>query len=234
MVNGTRVVVTGTGAITSLGHTTRETWEAVKAGRSGIRRVQAFDPAATPSQVASEVVDFKPETRLDRKAARHMSRFIQLAMVATKEALNESGLPITEANRDQVGVLVGSAIGGLEEIEEAHTILKERGPSRISPFTVPMMIADMGAGQVSISIGARGPNYCTVSACASGAHAIGEAFEIIKRGDAIAMLAGGSEACVTPLALAAVCAVRAVSPRDVEPIRARRPLALERDGVVVG
>src|SRR5439155_1489014 len=141
MVNGTRVVVTGTGAITSLGHTTRETWEAVKAGRSGTRRVQAFDPSATPSQVASEVVDFKPETRLDRKEARRMSRFVQFAMVATKEALEESGLHITEANRDQVGVLVGSAIGGLEQIEEAHTILKERGPSRVSPFTVPMMIA---------------------------------------------------------------------------------------------
>jgi len=126
MVNGTRVVVTGTGAITSLGHTTRETWEAVKAGRSGIRRVQAFDPSATPSQVASEVVDFKPETRLDRKEARRMSRFVQFAMVATKEALQESGLHITEANRDQVGVIVGSAIGGLEQIEEAHTILKER------------------------------------------------------------------------------------------------------------
>src|SRR5881275_2074943 len=217
MVNGSRVVVTGTGAITSLGHTTRETWEAVKAGRSGIRRVQAFDPSATPSQVASEVVDFKPETRLDRK-----------------EALEESGLHITEANRDQVGVLVGSAIGGLEQIEEAHTILKERGPSRVSPFTVPMMIADMGAGQISISLGARGPNYCTVSACASGAHAIGEAFEIIRRGDATAMIAGGSEACVTPLALAAFCAVRAVSTRDIEPSRASRPFDLERDGFVMG
>src|SRR3989449_1682146 len=234
MVNGTRVVVTGTGAITSLGHTTRETWESVKAGRSGTRRVQAFDPSATPSRVASEVVDFKPETRLDRKEARRMSRFVQFAMVATKEALQESGLQITEANRDRVGVLVGSAIGGLEQIEEAHTILKERGPSRVSPFTVPMMIADMGAGQISISLGARGPNYCTVSACASGAHAIGEAFEIIRRGDATAMIAGGSEACVTPLALAAFCAVRAVSTRDIEPGRASRPFDLERDGFVMG
>src|ERR1700716_740669 len=215
MLNGTRVVVTGTGTITSLGHTTRETWEAVKAGRSGIRRIQAFDPSATPSQVASEVVDFKPETRLDRKEARRMSRFVQFAMVAAKEALAESGLQITEANRDQVGVLVGSAIGGLEEIEEAHTVLKERGPSRISPFTVPMMIADMGAGQISISIGARGPNYCTVSACASGAHALGEAF-------------------VPPLGMAPFCAVRAVSTRDIEPTRASRPFDVERDGFVMG
>ena len=234
MVNGTRVVVTGSGAITALGHTTRETWEAVKAGKSGVRRIQSFDPSATPSQVASEVVDFKPETVLDRKEARRMSRFVQFAMVATREALNESGLTITDGNRDQVGVLIGSAIGGLEEIEEAHTVLKERGPSRVSPFTVPMMIADMGAGQVSISLGARGPNYCTVSACASGAHAIGEAFEIIRRGDATAMIAGGSEACVTPLALAAFCAIRAVSTRDVDPGRASCPFDLERDGFVMG
>jgi 3-oxoacyl-[acyl-carrier-protein] synthase II len=234
VVNGRRVVVTGTGAITALGHSTRETWEAIKAGQSGIRRIQSFDPSDTPSQVASEVIDFKPETFLDRKEARRMSRFVQFSMVATKEALQESGLKITESNRDQVGVVVGSAIGGLEQIEEAHTILKERGPSRVSPFTVPMMIADMGAGQISISLGARGPNYCTVSACASGAHAIGEAFEIIKRGDATAMIAGGSEACVTPLALAAFCAVRAVSTRDIEPARASRPFDLERDGFVMG
>ena len=234
MVNGTRVVVTGTGSITALGHSTRETWEAVKAGRSGIRRIQTFDPSATPSQVASEVVDFKPEISLDRKAARHMSRFVQFAMVATKEALKESGLPITESNRDQVGVLIGSAIGGLEQIEEAHTILKERGPSRVSPFTVPMMIADMGAGQIAISVGVRGPNYATVSACASGAHAIGEAFEIIRRGDATAMIAGGSEACVTPLAIAAFCAIRAVSTRKVEPSKASCPFDMDRDGFVMG
>ena len=234
MVNGTRVVVTGTGSITALGHSTRETWEAVKAGRSGIRRIQAFDASATPSQVASEVIDFKPDTWLDRKAARHMSRFVQFAMVATKEALKESGLPITESNRDQIGVLIGSAIGGLEQIEEAHTILKERGPSRVSPFTVPMMIADMGAGQISISVGARGPNYATVSACASGAHAIGEAFEIIRRGDATAMIAGGSEACVTPLAIAAFCAIRAVSTRKVEPSKASCPFDMDRDGFVMG
>lgn len=234
MLNGTRVVVTGTGSITSLGHTTRETWEAVKAGKSGVRRIQAFDPSATPSQVASEVVDFKPETALDRKAARHMSRFVQFGMVATKEALKQSGLEISESNRDQVGVIVGSAIGGLEEIEDALTILRERGPSRVSPFTVPRMIADMGAGQISIALGARGPNYSTVSACSSGAHAIGEAFETIRRGDATAMIAGGSEACVTPLALAAFCASRAVSTRQVDPAKASCPFDVERDGFVMG
>ncbi len=233
-MNGTRVVVTGTGSITSLGHNSRETWEALKAGKSGVRRIQAFDPSATPSQVASEVVDFKPETELDRKAARHMSRFVQFAMVATKEALKQSALEISESNRDDIGVIVGSAIGGLEEIEEADTILKERGPSRVSPFTVPRMIADMGAGQISIALGVRGPNYSTVSACSSGAHAIGEAFETIRRGDATAMIAGGSEACVTPLALAAFCASRAVSTRKVEPQRASCPFDIERDGFVMG
>jgi 3-oxoacyl-[acyl-carrier-protein] synthase II len=234
MLNGTRVVVTGTGSITALGHNTRETWESVKAGRSGVRRIQAFDPSATPSQVASEVVDYRPEQWLDRKAARHMSRFVQFAMIATREALQESGLEIGEANRDQVGVLVGSAIGGLEQIEEAHTILQQRGPARVSPFTVPMMIADMGAGQISIAVGARGPNYSTVSACASGAHAIGEAFETIRRGDATAMIAGGSEACVTPLAIAAFCAIRAVSTRKVEPSKASCPFDTDRDGFVMG
>jgi 3-oxoacyl-[acyl-carrier-protein] synthase II len=180
------------------------------------------------------VVDFKPEQVLDRKEARRMSRFVQFAMVATREALQESGLEVNESNRDQVGVLVGSAIGGLEEIEAAHTVLKERGPSRVSPFTVPMMIADMGAGQISISLGARGPNYATVSACASGAHAIGEAFEIIRRGDATAMIAGASEACVTPLAIAAFCAIRAVSTKNDAPDKASRPFDLERDGFVMG
>ncbi len=234
MVNGTRVVITGTGAITSLGQTTRETWEALKAGRSGVRRVQAFDPTGNPSQVASEVIDFKAELRLDRKEARRMSRFVQFAMVAAREALEESGLRITEENRDHVGVLVGSAIGGLEHIEDAHTVLKERGPSRVSPFTVPMMIGDMAAGQISIATGARGPNFSIASACASGAHAIGEAFETIRRGDATAMIAGASESTITPLALAAFCAIRAVSTRPGDPSTASRPFDLERDGFVMG
>ena len=234
MVNGTRVVVTGTGMLTALGHSTHKTWEQIKAGRSGTRRIQAFDPSAMPSQVASEVRDFKPETWLDRKEARRMSRFVQLAMVAAREALEQSGLEITEQNRDQVGVLVASAIGGLQQIEEAHQVLVERGPSRVSPFTVPMMIADMAAGQISIAVGARGPNFGITSACASGAHAVGEAFETIRRGDAVAMIAGASESTVTPLALAAFCAIRAVSTRGGDPAKASRPFDLERDGFVMG
>lgn len=233
MVNGVRVVVTGTGAITSLGHSTRETWEGLKAGHSGVRRIQAFDPTGNPSQVASEVVDFRPETRLDRKEARRMSRFIQFAMVATREALDASGFQVTEQNRDDVGVLVASAIGGLQQIEEAHTVLTERGPGRVSPFTVPMMIGDMAAGQISIALGARGPNYSITSACASSAHAVGEAYEIIRRGDATAMVAGGSESTITPLALAGFCAIRAVSTRPGDPAAASRPFDLERDGFVM-
>jgi 3-oxoacyl-[acyl-carrier-protein] synthase II len=234
MLNGRRVVVTGTGTITALGENTRETWEAVKAGRSGVRRVQAFDPSAMASQVASEVIGFTPEPRLDRKEARRMSRFMQFALVATQEALAESGLEITDLNRDRVGVLVGSAIGGLEEIEKAHSTLLERGPGRVSPFTVPMMIADMAAGQIAIATGARGPNYAITSACASGAHTVGEAFEAIRRGDAEAMIAGASESTITPLALAAFCAVRAVTTRPGDPVKASRPFDAERDGFVMG
>jgi 3-oxoacyl-[acyl-carrier-protein] synthase II len=222
------------GTLTSLGQSTLSTWEALKAGQSGIRAVQAFDASSSPSRVASEVVDFKPEDKLDRKEARRMSRFIQFAMVATKEALEQSGLQITEENRDEVGVLVATAIGGLEQIEEAHTILKERGPNRISPFTVPMMIGDMASGQISIATGARGPNYSIASACASGAHAIGEAYEAIRRGDATAMLAGASESAITPLALAAFVATRAVTQWKGDPARASRPFDIERDGFVMG
>jgi len=234
MVNGRRVVVTGTGTITSLGHTTRDTWEAIKAGRSGIRRIQAFDPAGFPSQVASEVDDFAPETHLDKKEARRMSRFVQLAVVAAREAVEQAGLVVSEENRDQVGVLVGTAIGGLDQIEESHTTLQQRGPSRVSPFTIPMMIGDMAAGQISIALGARGPNYSIASACASGAHAVGEAYETIRRGDAVSVVAGGSESAITPLALAAFCAVRAVTTRASDPSRASRPFDLERDGFVMG
>lgn len=234
MVNGRRVVVTGTGCITSLGPTTREMWEALKAGRSGIRRLQAFDPSGYSSQVASEVVDFTPEARLDRKEARRMSRFVQLATVAALEAVEEAGLLVTEQNRDQVGVMVGTAIGGLEQMEESHTTLVERGPSRVSPFTIPMMIGDMAAGQISITLGARGPNYSITSACASGAHAVGEAYETIRRGDAIAMVAGASESAVTPLALAAFCAVRAVTTSPGDPSTVSRPFDRDRDGFVMG
>ena len=229
-----RVVVTGTGTVTSLGHSTRTTWEAVKAGRSGVRRIQAFDPTGNPSQVASEVIDWHPEQWIERKEARRMGRFVQFAMVAAQEAIGEAGLAIEDGMRDQVGVLLSTAIGGLEQIEESGRVLQERGPGRVSPFTIPMMIGDMAAGQVAIATGARGPNYSIASACASGAHAIGEAYETIRRGDAVAMIAGGTESAITPLALAAFCAVRAVTSWSGDPAQASRPFDLERDGFVMG
>jgi 3-oxoacyl-[acyl-carrier-protein] synthase II len=229
-----RVVVTGTGTVTSLGHSTRTTWEAVKAGRSGVRRIQAFDPAGNPSQVASEVSDWRPEQWIDRKEARRMGRFVQFAMVAAQEAIGEAGLVIADGLRDQVGVLLATAIGGLGQIEESGRVMRERGPGRVSPFTIPMMIGDMAAGQVAISTGARGPNYSIASACASGAHAIGEAYETIRRGDAVAMIAGGTESAITPLALAAFCAVRAVTSWTGDPAQASRPFDVERDGFVMG
>ena len=229
-----RVVVTGTGTVTSLGHSTRTTWEAVKAGRSGVRRIQAFDPTGNPSQVASEVIDWHPEQWIERKEARRMGRFVQFGMVAAQEAIGEAGLAIEDGMRDQVGVLLSTAIGGLEQIEESGRVLQERGPGRVSPFTIPMMIGDMAAGQVAIATGARGPNYSIASACASGAHAIGEAYETIRRGDAVAMIAGGTESAITPLALAAFCAVRAVTSWSGDPAQASRPFDLERDGFVMG
>ncbi len=229
-----RVVVTGTGSITALGHTTREMWEALKDGRSGTRRIQSFDPSPFPSQVASEVIDFQPDVCLGRKEARHTSRFVQLGLVAAREAVAAAGLVVTEENRDRVGVIMSSAIGGLEQMEAAHTTLIERGPARVSPFTVPMMIGDMAAGQISIELGARGPNFCITSACAAGSHAIGEAYEIIRRGDAVAMIAGASEATMTPLCLAAFCALRAVTTRAGDPASASRPFDRDRDGFVMG
>ena len=229
-----RVVVTGTGTVTSLGHSTRTTWESVKAGRSGVRRIEAFDPSGNPSQVASEVIDWHPEQWIERKEARRMGRFVQFAMVAAQEAIGEAGLAIEDGMRDQVGVLLSTAIGGLEQIEESGRVLQERGPGRVSPFTIPMMIGDMAAGQVAIATGARGPNYSIASACASGAHAIGEAYETIRRGDAVAMIAGGTESAITPLALAAFCAVRAVTSWSGDPAQASRPFDLERDGFVMG
>jgi 3-oxoacyl-[acyl-carrier-protein] synthase II len=220
--------------VTSLGHSTRTTWEAVKAGRSGVRRIQAFDPTGNPSQVASEVIDWHPEQWIERKEARRMGRFVQFGMVAAQEAIGEAGLAIEDGMRDQVGVLLSTAIGGLEQIEESGRVLQERGPGRVSPFTIPMMIGDMAAGQVAIATGARGPNYSIASACASGAHAIGEAYETIRRGDAVAMIAGGTESAITPLALAAFCAVRAVTSWSGDPAQASRPFDLERDGFVMG
>ncbi len=222
------------GMITPVGLTARETWEQLKAGHSGITSITAFDTTGFPCTVASQIPGFEPERYLEKKEARRTGRFTQLALAAAREALDQSGLEISSANAYDVGVLVSSAIGGLQEIETAHSVLLRRGPERVSPFTVPMMISDMASGQIAIAVGAKGPNYSIASACASSAHSLGEAFEIVRRGDALAMLAGGAESTITPLALAGFCAIRAVSTWNGDPRGASRPFDLKRDGFVMG
>lgn len=228
-----RVVVTGMGAVTPLAVGVLPTWEALLAGRNGIGRIQTFDPEPFASQMAGEVLDFDPVDFIDRKQANRTARFTQFALASTLEAIEQSGLVIDDSNRDEVGVIVGSGIGGLKVTEDATNTLQDRGPRRLSPFTVPMILADIAAGEIAMKLGACGPNFALISACATGAHAIGEAAEIIRRGDAVACLAGASEASVTPLAVGAFSAMRALSQRNDDPEHASRPFDKDRDGFVV-
>ncbi len=231
-----RVVVTGVGAVSPVGLNVAENWAAIVAGRSGLGPITHFDAVGRGfgTQIAAEVKGFDPTTRLSAKEVRRMDRVTQLAVVAAFEAVESAGLQITPENSDRIGVIVGSGIGGLATLEQQMTVLAERGPKRVSPFLIPMMIADMPAGQVSISLGARGTNFCPVSACATSAHAIGEAAESIRRGAADAIIAGGTEACITPLAIAGFGSMTALSTRNDEPTRASRPFDAERDGFVMG
>ncbi|MHB1500670.1 MAG: beta-ketoacyl-ACP synthase II [Candidatus Dormibacteria bacterium] len=228
-----RVVVTGMGAVTPLGVGVAATWEGLCAGRNGIARIQSFDPGAFGSQMAGEVPDFDPADFIERKQIGRTARFTQFALAATSEALEQSKLPIDDSNRDLVGVIVGSGIGGLKVTEQATLTLAEKGARRLSPFTVPMILSDIAAGEIAMRFGASGPNFALVSACASGAHAIGEATEIIRRGDAIACLCGGTEASITPLAVGAFNSMRALSQRNDDPEHASRPFDLGRDGFVI-
>jgi 3-oxoacyl-[acyl-carrier-protein] synthase II len=232
--NGTRVVVTGMGFITPIGHDAETVWSNLVEGVSGVGPITLFDTTGYTTRIAAEVKGFDPETYMDRKTARHAGRYCQFALAASKLALADADLDPAEHDPDDVGVIVASGIGGMEEIEKSHTALMERGIRRISPFTVPMMIADMAAGMVAMQTRAGGPNYAIVSACASSGHGIGEAMEIIKRGDAKAMLAGGAEATITPLTMGAFCQIKATSERNDEPERACRPWDLGRDGFVMG
>ena len=228
-----RVVVTGIGMVTPVGVGREQSWRALLAGENGIRRATLDDLSGLAVTIAGEVPDFDPGAFLDRREARRTDRFVQLAIAAADEAVAHAGLDIPPVS-DRVGVMIGSGIGGLATIEEGYRTLFEKGPARISPFMVPMYIADMAAGQVSIRHGARGPNFDTVSACASGSDALGTAFETIRRGDADAMLAGGAEAAVTRMGLAAFHASRALSTRrDDDPAHASRPFDRERDGFVL-
>jgi 3-oxoacyl-[acyl-carrier-protein] synthase II len=227
-----RVVVTGYGAVTPVGNDAESSWQALLAGKSGVARIQAFDPSAYPSQLAGEVKEYEPPTWLDPKEARRLSRFILFALSTTSEALERANLMIGEANAERVGVLVGTGIGSLQTTQEGCWTVRERGGSRLSPFFLPQMLPNMAAGQVSKVFGAKAYSSTIITACASGAQAIGEAAEAIRRGAADVMLACGTEASVCEMGLASFCAIRALSQRNDEPERASRPFDGERDGLV--
>ena len=229
-----RVVITGLGVTTSLGLTVERFWENILAGRSGVSEITAFDPAEFDTKFAAQIKDFDAENYMDRKEAKRMDRFVQFSVAASREAVKDACLEITPDNRDRIGVYVGSGIGGLLTMETQTQILMERGPQRLSPFLIPMMIADMASGLVSILLGARGPNSTVVTACATGTHALGDAYEIIRRGDADAMIAGGAEAAITQLGVGGFNACKALSTRNDDPERASRPFDADRDGFVLG
>ena len=229
-----RVVVTGIGAVTCVGIGAETMWQSLVAGRSGIAPIEHFDASAYPTRFGGYIPDFDPSVAVDSKEARRMSRFQQFAMVAAVEAMADAGLEnISEEIAPRAGVIVGSGIGGLGTMEEQAGILAERGPGRISPFLVPMMIVDLAAGHISIKYGLKGINYAPVSACATGNHSIGEAFQAILRDDADIIVAGGFDAGVTPLGVAGFCAARALSTRNDEPTAASRPWSSTRDGFVI-
>jgi 3-oxoacyl-[acyl-carrier-protein] synthase II len=229
-----RVVVTGLGLITPLGTGVEKTWNALCAGKSGIRRITKFDPSVHACQIAGEVTDFDPADYIEKKEIKKMDTFIHYAVAASQMAVDDAGFKVTPENADRVGVYIGSGIGGLPAIEAFHKVLLEKGPDRVSPFFIPMVIINLASGQVSMRLGARGPNSCAVTACATGNHCIGDAFRLIERGDADVMVAGGAEAAITPLCVAGFASARALSTRNDEPERASRPFDKERDGFVLG
>ncbi len=229
-----RVVITGLGAVTPLGLTVPELWDNLLKGVSGVAPITHFDTSDFAVKIAAEVKGFDPENYLGKKEVRCTDRFVQLAVAAARMAVDDASLIIDKDNAEEIGVYIGSGVGGIGTVEEQAKVLSERGPSRVSPFMVPMMIADMAAGQVSITLGAKGPNQATVTACASSTHSIGDAFKTISWGDANIMIAGGTEAAITPLSIAGFSSARALSTRNDEPEKASRPFELNRDGFVMG
>lgn len=229
-----RVAVTGVGLISSVGIGAEETWAAIRAGKTGIARITAFDPEGFNCRIAGEVRDFDPLQYMDRKEVRKVGRFIVFAIAASEMAMKSSGLEVTPANAERVGVYIGSGIGGFEIIEREHKNLLAKGPGRISPFFIPATIINLASGHVSIRTGAKGPNSATATACTTSAHSIGDSFKIIQRGDADAMICGGAEAAITPMGIGGFAAMRALSQRNDEPERASRPWDKDRDGFVVG
>jgi len=228
-----RVVITGIGAVTPIGNNVADYWEGLINGKSGAKHVDLFDVTDYSTRIAAYPSDFDPLLYLDKKEARRMSKFIIYALAASAQAVENSGLDI-EPIANRVGVEIGSGIGGIQILEEMAITLKEKGPSKVSPFTVPMMIADMASGQVSIKFGAKGPNSCSVTACASSNHSIGNAFRIIQNGTADAMITGGAEAALSPLGLASFCAARSLCQENDDPVKASRPFDKNRSGFVMG
>jgi 3-oxoacyl-[acyl-carrier-protein] synthase II len=229
-----RVVVTGIGLVSPIGIGTDLNWRALMAGQSGIGRITHFDPSAFSSQIAGEVKAFDPLQWIEKKDVKKMDVFIQFAIAASQFAMDDSKLKVTDENAPRVGVYIASGIGGFTSIEREHKALMEGGPRRISPFFIPSAIINLAAGQVSIRFGAKGPNSATCTACSASAHAVGDAFEIIRRGDADAMIAGGSEAAITPMGVGGFAAMRALSTRNSEPDKACRPFDKDRDGFIIG
>lgn len=228
-----RVVITGVGAVSSLGTGNSATWDALTSGTSGIGPITRFDASDIPVKIAGEVKGFNAEDFFDKKDVKKMDLFIQYAMAAAQFAMTDSGLVVNEENAERVGVLVGSGLGGLPTIEKYHVALMEGGVKKISPFFIPMLLINLAPGMISIKYGAKGPNISSVSACATGTHSIGDAFHIIKRGDADAMIAGGTESTITPLAVGGFAAMKALSTRNDDPQKASRPFDKDRDGFIM-
>ena len=229
-----RVAVTGIGAVTPLATGAEQSWQALCQGKSGIARITNFDPTGFKTQIAAELKDFHPEDFLDRKKIRRTDPFIHYALVATRIALDDSGLIINDSNADRVGIVVGTCVGGMTTYETNLFTLREEGPDKVSPFFIPGFIPNMAAGEISIVFGAKGSSKCVVTACASGSHAIGDAFRLIQYGEADAVIAGGSDAYILPVGIAGLDKMRAISRRNYEPERASRPFDKNRDGFVIG
>jgi 3-oxoacyl-[acyl-carrier-protein] synthase II len=229
-----RVVVTGLGAITPIGNTLAEYWDGLIQGKNGIGPITLFDPSRHACRIAGEVKGFDPNAYLDRKDIKRMDRFAQFAVSASKQAIADAKLEINDLNADQIGVIIGTGIGGIKVLEDQQEINLTKGPDRCSPFMVPMMIANMAAGLTAIHTGAKGPNSCPVTACAAGSNAVGDAFRLVQRGYAQAMICGGTEAAITPLSVAGFASARALSTRNHDPLHACRPFDQDRDGFVMG
>ena len=229
-----KIVVTGIGLITPLGMDRNSTWKAITTGKSGIKKISSFDTENFQTKIAAEINDFSPDEILGRKFASRLDRFAQFACIAAKEAIKDSGIYMESIDLERFAVLIGSGIGGIKTLSEQFSVLGEKGPSRISPFLVPMMLSDMASGQVSMMLGTKGPNFSTVSACASAADSIGQGLHMIRRGEADIVLAGGSEAAICPIGIAGFNSARALSTNNDNPEKASRPFDAERDGFVLG